>query len=172
MPSEEEIGKEEVFLTREQARKEIFSNTNRFETKTCRLEPAQVADFEKRSGWPILEKEFEFDVAIDAAKKIHGYALVLDEKGKYRPITLMVGLKPDFHVEDVEIMVYRESRGGEVRRRRFLSQYQGKSEHDSVRVNRDIINVTGATVSAHAVSSAVRRAVFVTRACFGKNEKQ
>ena len=62
-------------------------------------------------------------------------------------------------VSDVEILVYRESKGSEVRRKRFNSQYEGKTVLDPIRINKDIINITGATMSVRSVSAGVKRAL-------------
>ncbi|HKJ66857.1 MAG TPA: FMN-binding protein, partial [bacterium] len=76
-----------------------------------------------------------------------GYGVITNEYGKYRPITILVGVKPDISVQGVRILVYRENRGGEVRRKRFLHQYRNKTLTDPIRINRDIINISGATIS-------------------------
>ena len=55
----------------------------------------------------------------------------------------------------VEVLVYRESRGSEVRRSRFLRQYRGKDAGDPVRTNRDIINVAGHRLSTGEMEEIV-----------------
>jgi hypothetical protein len=87
-----------------------------------------------------------------------GHALVVEEIGKHRPITFVVGLRPDGRVADVAVMAYREAYGGEIRSARFLSQYHDKSPGDAVRPYRDIRNVAGATLSVEAASRAVKKA--------------
>ncbi len=71
----------------------------------------------------------------------------------------MVGITPEGKVFTVEILVYRESKGSEVRRKRFNAQYEGKTSLDPIRINKDIINVTGATMSVRSVSAGVKRAL-------------
>jgi hypothetical protein len=56
-------------------------------------------------------------------------------------------------------MVYREDRGDEVGHRRFLRQYRGKRLSDPIRTHRDIVNVTGATISVQSLNRGVRRAL-------------
>lgn len=96
-----------------------------------------------------------------------GYAEVLDERGKYRPITFLVGTDPDFAVRGVEVLVYREDRGDEVRHARFLRQYAGKTLADPIRTHRDIVNVTGATISVTSMNVGVRRALATLEAVYG-----
>jgi len=90
-----------------------------------------------------------------------GYAVVVDEIGKVNPFTLMVSTTPDFRVRDVAVMVYRETRGGEITQKRFLAQYQGKRSSDVLLLNRDIVGITGATLSVNGANRAVHKALSV-----------
>ena len=90
-----------------------------------------------------------------------GYAVVVDEIGKVSPITLIVSTTADFKVRDVAVMVYREVRGGEVTQRRFLAQYKGKRSTDPIQLDRDIVGITGATLSVQGANRAVRKALAV-----------
>ena len=67
------------------------------------------------------------------------------------------------------ILVYRESRGGEVRRQRFLRQYRGKDGRDPIRINRDIINITGATMSVRALNTGVRKSLSLLEETFDES---
>src|SRR5262249_35229254 len=55
-----------------------------------------------------------------------GRAIVVEEIGKHRPITLIVGVDEDHKVSGIAVMAYREAYGGEIRSKRFLAQYRGK----------------------------------------------
>jgi len=90
-----------------------------------------------------------------------GYAVVVDEIGKVNPFTLMVSTTPDFRVRDVAVMVYRETRGGEITQKRFLAQYKGKRSSDVLLLNRDIVGITGATLSVNGANRAVHKALSV-----------
>jgi Na+-translocating ferredoxin:NAD+ oxidoreductase RnfG subunit len=93
--------------------------------------------------------------------KIDGYAVIDDEQGLHQPITFATRLSPRGMVERVEIMVYREPRGDEVRDVRFRQQFQGKTSQDPLRLNRDIDAVSGATVSSASLAVGVRRATIL-----------
>ena len=139
---------QEQLLTREQALKEIFPEAARTDDDARPLSSAQRTRLEHDLGRRIDEDEIAVTRVFDAGGALRGYAVVSEEVGKYRPITFMVGANPDFSVRDVVVMIYRESRGGDVKRKRFLNQYRGKSVRDPLDVNRDIINISGATRSA------------------------
>ena len=76
--------------------------------------------------------------------------------GKSFPITFMVVLNVDGTVRDVEIMVYREPRGWEVRYKSFLGQYLGRNAESDFR---EIHSITGATLSVNGVTRGVQKAV-------------
>jgi len=70
-------------------------------------------------------------------------------------------------VTDVAVMVYRETRGGEVKEQRFLRQFHGKKLSDPIQVNRDIVNYTGATLSSHAIARGVKKALALAELFYG-----
>lgn len=151
------VAAQEQLLTREQALKEIFPEAARTADDVRPLSPAQRTRLEHDLGRRIDDDEIAVTRVLDAGGALRGYAVVSEEVGKYRPITFMVGANPDFSVRDVVVMVYRESRGGDVKRKRFLNQYRGKSVRDPLDVNRDIINISGATISVRSMNAGVKR---------------
>src|SRR5262249_4589473 len=92
-----------------------------------------------------------------------GYAVIVEEIGKHRPITFVVGIRPDGRVNDVAVMAYREAYGGEIKSKRFLSQYRDKSPAAGLQPFTDIKNVAGATLSVEAASRAVKKALAVAQ---------
>jgi Na+-translocating ferredoxin:NAD+ oxidoreductase RnfG subunit len=152
-----------VLLTLEEALEEVFPGHGRVEALTWRPTAEQRARLEATLGRRLYEPRYEI-LEVWRGGEIMGYGVVTEERGKYRPITFLVGVTPDFHVRDAAVMVYRESRGGEVARRRFLGQYRGKSASDPIRINRDIVNVSGATISVRSVNAGVRKVLAVVEA--------
>lgn len=148
---------QEVLLTPAQALHEIFPEGARTSVERKRLIPGARDSLERSLGRRILEDEVDVTRVFDAAGTPLGYAVVAEETGKYRPITFMVGVTPRLAVKDVVVMVYRESRGGDVKRRRFLDQYRGKTANDPIDANRDIINISGATISVRSMNRGVKR---------------
>jgi hypothetical protein len=58
-----------------------------------------------------------------------------------------------------EILVYRESRGREIRSQRFLRQFTGAALRDGLGLDRRIDGITGATISATAAHNLARLAL-------------
>lgn len=152
----EELGHLEIYFTEEEAAKVMFPESEKIRKETLPLTPKQKADIEEKIGWKFPETSF--DVYIGETKgNIDGYALVQNTIGKHRPITYMVGVDSEGEVTNFEVLVYREARGNEIATKRFNFQYQGKTAEDPVRINRDIINITGATMSVRSASAGVKR---------------
>ncbi len=161
---------EEVYLTPEQALAKVFPRADRLEKETVRLTPAQKQRVERRLGWRLEAEEYTVHRGFSGGR-LDGYALVTEEVGKYKPITFIVKAAPDFRAEAVEVLVYREPRGGEVRKARFLRQFKGKTGRSPLRINRDVINVTGATLSVRAMAAGVKRALLVLEEVYGSEER-
>lgn len=158
---------QEVLLTREQAVKEIFPEVARTVEERRALTPSTKQALRAALGRPIAEDTIAVMKVYDAQGAFRGFAVVTEEIGKYRPITFIVGATPELRVRDVAVMVYRESRGGDVKRKRFLSQYRNKSAKDPIDVGRDIINVSGATISVRSLNAGVKRALAELSALYG-----
>ena len=75
---------------------------------------------------------------------------------------------PEGAISDVELLVFREARGSEVGRKRFNAQYEGKTVSDPIRINKDIINISGATMSVRSISAGVKRVLVLDRRVLSK----
>lgn len=87
-------------------------------------------------------------------------AWILDEIGKERPITIGV-VVDDGRVSRVDILEYRESRGGEVRHPFFTAQFAGLGLDDDLDLSGNIDGITGATLSVRAVTNTTRFALYL-----------
>lgn len=93
--------------------------------------------------------------------QITAYALIDSEIGKHLPMTYIVGISPSGQITRVELMVFREVRGWEVRERRFMRQFEQKDQKDQVRIGPELRSVSGATLSCRAMAKGIRRALFL-----------
>lgn len=159
-PSEEEIGIVEVLQSEDAALAEIFPDADSAHAHSVPVDSTMREALKSRLGWVVRDTVLDYFDIFEAGQ-IAGTAVVAEEQGKYRPITFIAGVDTTFRVVDVRVLVYRESRGGEVRHTRFLKQYRGKSLDNPIRINRDIINITGATISVNALNAGVRKALAI-----------
>ena len=150
----------EVYLNEAQALAIVLGEKTvaRKELKT--LDDALRTKLERTSNLRFPESSYAFFIAARDGQA-EKYAIQMNEIGKTEPITFMVGMSPEGKVTDVVIMVFRENRGWEVKEKRFLNQFRGKTLRNSIRVDEDIINYTGATLSSKAVARGVKRALFL-----------
>ena len=161
MPSAQAI----LYLTKEDALQVALPEAQDIRIEEIHLQPDQQQRVRQKVDEPLDAESFIFYVGTHGGQ-VDGYAYITDKKGRHRPITFVVGLKPDCSVREVAIMIYREPRGYEVKEQRFLRQYQSKTIDDPIEVYRDIKNISGATISAHSVSAGVREAVAICEEVF------
>jgi Na+-translocating ferredoxin:NAD+ oxidoreductase RnfG subunit len=122
------------YLSIPEAQKLAFPSATRFvETQAGRVWKAQAGDR--------VIGQFVFDRVI----------------GKHLFIDYAVALGPAGQVQRVEILQYRESYGGEVRQGGWLAQFVGKTRGSSLEINKDIRNISGATLSSLHVTEGVKR---------------
>jgi electron transport complex protein RnfG len=136
----------------------FFPKSERVTYRTFPVDSATRARLAQRLGYAPARDKYTIFVATTAGK-VDGYAVVDDEKGLHQPITFATRLSPRGVVERVEIMVYREPRGEEVRDPRFRKQFVGKTSRDPLRISDDLDAVSGATVSSVSLAVGVRRAI-------------
>jgi hypothetical protein len=88
-------------------------------------------------------------------------AWILDEIGKESPITFGIVIT-DGKVEEVKVLAYRESRGGEIQQRAFTRQFTDAKLIEQ-RLDRHIDGISGATLSVWAMTSVVTLALYLTK---------
>ena len=85
---------------------------------------------------------------------------VLNEVGKDRPITAGVSIR-NGQIEDIQVLVFRESRGWEVKYDFFTRQFTNLWLKDTSRLSGDIDNITGATLSVKAMKRMATAALLL-----------
>lgn len=152
---------EGIFLKEEKAPRAVFPDATSFERRAIRSTEQLKEKIRQRMGKTRTSVWEDSHVTFVAKKGelVLGYAVIVEEIGKHRPITFVVGVGSDRKIKDAALMVYREAYGGEVRDRRFLQQYKGKELRDPLLPYRDIQNIAGATLSVEAIGRGSRKAL-------------
>jgi hypothetical protein len=159
---------EGIFLKEEEAPKAVFPEAASFERRVIRSSEALKTKIQQRlarTKTSIWEDSYVTFIA-KKGDAILGYAVIVEEIGKHRPITFIVGVGADRKIKDAALMVYREAYGGEVRDRRFLQQYKGKQLNDPLLPFRDIQNISGATMSVEAIGRGSKKALALVDAVY------
>lgn len=139
------------YLSIEEAQQAIFPGAT-LRKVDRELTPAQRKAVEKASGVRVRVAR------INAWKVDGGGWFIVDEVvGKHEFITYAVGIDANGAVKQVEIMDYRETHGGQVREERWRAQFTGKRHGASLKLDDDIRNISGATLSCRHITDGVKR---------------
>ena len=153
------------FLRAEKAPRQLFPGGTDVTEQTIIPSLALRQRIREVLGQPPTVWEAAYPIySVKRCDTVLGFVVIVEEIGKHRPITFAVAVEPSGRVHDLAVLAYREAYGGEVRERRFLRQYAGKSLADPLLPYRDITNISGATLSVQATGRAARKAIAVLRA--------
>jgi len=89
-------------------------------------------------------------------------AWILQEIGKEHPITTGI-VAEDGKIGQIRVLIYRESRGYEVRNAFFTDQFKGAGLDEQLRLDRPIDGISGATLSVRALTKLARLALYLDR---------
>jgi len=93
--------------------------------------------------------------------KLEGRSVwILDEIGKDEPITTGIIVNRG-QVEAVRVLIFRETRGWEIRYPFFTDQFKGISLNQNNELDRGIDGISGATLSVRAVTNLARLALLL-----------
>lgn len=87
-------------------------------------------------------------------------AWILEEIGKYEPITTGIVVNQG-RVEQVKVLIYRESHGWEVRYPFFTNQFKDLRLTRDGELSRGIDGISGATLSVNALTRLARLALYL-----------
>ncbi|TCV90361.1 FMN-binding protein [Sulfurirhabdus autotrophica] len=84
---------------------------------------------------------------------------ILEEIGKEDLITAGF-IVMDGKIDQAKVLVYRESRGMEIKYPAFLNQFKGLSNTSDNRLEHSVDGISGATLSVHAMERMARLALY------------
>lgn len=144
----------ETYLSPDQAQHLMFAGEH-LTPASVTLTDAQRKAIEKASGVNVRDKQ------VKAWKSSGGGWFILDNAvGKHEFIDFALSLTVGGAVKDVEILTYRETYGGEVRNPKWRAQFTGKTTAAPVKIDKDIKNISGATLSSVHMTDAIRRLLY------------
>jgi Na+-translocating ferredoxin:NAD+ oxidoreductase RnfG subunit len=149
-----------TYFTVEQAQQAIFPGSKMIQAFVT-LTDAQKREIERRTGVNVRFTEIRIWKAAEG-----GYFVVDEVVGKHEFITYAIGLNADGSVKQVEIMDYRESYGYEIRNADWRKQFVGKTSAAPLKLEQDIQNVSGATLSCRHVTDGVKRVLATIEIAF------
>lgn len=94
-------------------------------------------------------------------------AWILEEIGKERPITAGIVVN-NGKIERINVLIFRESRGWEIRYPFFTDQFSDASLKEDKQLDRHIDGISGATLSVKAMTKIARLALLLDHEVSGK----
>jgi Na+-translocating ferredoxin:NAD+ oxidoreductase RnfG subunit len=152
------------YLSVDQAQHLAFPGATQFVPANVIYTPQQIQAIENESGQPVRTRGEQVWRAMDGGK-LAGFFIVDYVIGKHLVIDYAVALEPDGRVRRVEILDYRESYGYEVANADWLKQFAGKTSQDPLAVDKDIRNMSGATLSSRHITEGVKRVLAFYDVC-------
>lgn len=144
-----------VYLSVSAAQQALFPGAQMID-RSITLSTAQRKAIAKVAGVPGYDKVQRIWEARKGGARA-GWLIVDRVIGKHEHITYALALDPAGTVKGVEILDYRETYGGEVRNANWRRQFVGKRPGSSLKLGRDIKNISGATLSSRHITDGVRR---------------
>jgi Na+-translocating ferredoxin:NAD+ oxidoreductase RnfG subunit len=144
------------YLTVDEAQKAIFPTADEFqEIVIAQQSPAQLQTLLTQAG----PQPPHGTIRIWRATRngvLLGHVFVDEVIGRQNLITYAVGIDADGTLQNLEILAYRESHGGEIRNSAWRAQFDHRNTLNQLRFRTDIKNISGATLSSEHVTQGVR----------------
>jgi len=144
------------YMSVEQAQKALFPDAECFLLAPVLLTEAQREAIEDHAG---VKQRWEKQDVWRAEKggKLLGWFIVDNVVGKHEFITYAAALLPEGTVSGVEILIFKETHGDQVREASWRKTLEGKTLADPFKLDKDVPNISGATLSCRNVMMGVKR---------------
>ena len=140
-----------VYLSVEQAQALMFPGAS-LTPVPLTLTPEQVKGIERASDVNVLSSQ------VKAWRASTGGWFIADQVvGKHEFIPFALAIDEHGAVKAVEILEYREAYGDQVRNEAWRAQFVGKTHASPLKLNDDIKNISGATLSSRHMTDGVKR---------------
>jgi len=150
------------YLTAAQAQAALFPDATEFRPTLLALSDAQRDRIRAaaKTRTPIPDKQIW---QVFNGTTPDGWFVVDEVYGKHEFITYAVALDANGAVRGLEILDYRETHGAQIRNASWRQQFVGKQNGAALKLDTDIQNISGATLSCLHVTEGVRRVLALHR---------
>jgi hypothetical protein len=149
-----------VYLTQTEALATAFPAPAKSQRRSLFLDDAQAARVERESGQKLASRLVIYYVGTAAGEG--GYAYFDTHLVRTLPETIMVLVKPDGTVGKISVLSFAEPEDY-LPRGAWLGQFPGRSLDPDLALRRGIRNLTGASLTAEAITAACRRILAIHR---------
>ena len=146
-----------VFLGKDEALALAFPGNDRIEERVVILTDAQKAEVERRARAKLESQLWTIYVGWKGAEVL-GYAVIDSHIVRTLPETFMVVLDPKGTLRRVDVLAFHEP-PEYLPTERWIGRFAGRTLDDDLKLGAGIQGITGATLSAQAMTAGVRRAL-------------
>jgi hypothetical protein len=146
-----------VFHAKDEALNLAFPNADRVEARDFFLTPEQRREIEQRAQAPLTSELVTIYVG-HRGDAVSGYAIFDTHTVRTLPETFLVVLTPTGAVAATHVLAFYEPLEY-LPPGRWLEQFDGRGSGSDLRVGNGIAAITGSTLTSHAVSSGIGRAL-------------
>jgi len=147
----------EIYLNEDQAVKAIFPQAQATGAGSFTRKKITLTDSEKKKIEDLSHEAVRNAELIVWENHDHDLVFIDQVLGKHEFITYACGISHDGKVKAIEIMEYRETYGQGVRDEKWRNQFVGKDSKSELKLKKDIVNLSGATLSSSHITAGVRR---------------
>lgn len=146
----------EDYLTLAQAQQVLFPQAEAFTAIPVTLTDDQLKQIKTMAGVRQRTRQPAIWRAMEGGATT-GWFFLDEVIGKHEYITYATAVSQDGHVLSVEVLSYRETHGGEVRDAKWREQFKNKTLADPFKLDKDVANISGATLSCRNILDGVKR---------------
>jgi hypothetical protein len=151
------VAEAKVHYGKAEALAAAFPGADKVEAKTFFLTDEEKSRIEDLAKAPLESKLITVHVGEKDGAPM-GYAFIDSQVVRTLPETMLILVSPEGSVAKLLLLAFYEPPEYEASER-WLEQFPGKSLGPDLRVERDIHGIAGSTLTAHAVTTAVRRSL-------------
>lgn len=144
------------YPTYQESQKNFFGSSAIFVPSQFTLNDEQVERVENSSKVRVRDPKLN---AWKVEQNGHqtGWFIIDRVIGKHELITYSIALDMNHKVKGIEVLDFKESYGEQIHELQWRVQFIGKTLQDPLKLNGDIRNISGATLSCKNVTNGVKR---------------
>ena len=155
------------YLSVAQAQTLLFPAAKQFVDKPLKFSAEQRDRIKELAG--VRQRNDELKVwRAERDGQLAGWFIVDEVIGKHEFITYATAISPAGQVLGIEIMSYRETHGGQIVDPAWRKRFAGKTLADPFKLDEDVPNISGATLSCRNVMDGVKRLLAVHKLFLAK----
>ncbi|MDO7086653.1 FMN-binding protein [Pseudocolwellia sp. AS88] len=140
-----------TFLTIEQAQKILYPE------QKLTLVPITLTEEQMESIEDAVDIRVRHDWVKAWRTEDNDWFIVDQVIGKHENIDLAVSISKEGNVTGIEVLTYRESYGSQIMHPKWRAQFHGKNSSEFLKLDKQIKNISGATLSCRHVTDGINR---------------